>query len=214
MRIDLNLSKEPFRNRTAFWLIVTGSYVVVLFSLVFVLARAGAVGADTAALMDETAKQTAVIAELEATIAEMKAAEGRALFTDADRRALDDARVLLERKSVAWSRLLGDLEPYVPERAKLTGIQIIGFEGSGASLVVRLQISGTGKDIDQMTTFLSRLDGSGGRFASDPVENGPVTDSNDFEFIIDVLYRPTVAPQAVEEAQAMAAEVSGVRSDG
>ena len=214
MRIDLNLSKEPFRNRSAFWLIVTGSYVLVLISLVFVLARAGAVGADTAALMDETAKQTAVIAELEATIAEMKAAEGRALFTDADRRALDDARVLLERKSVAWSRLLGDLEPYVPERAKLTGIQIIGFEGSGTSLVVRLQISGTGKDIDQMTTFLSRLDGSGGRFAADPVENGPVTDSNDFEFSIDVLYRPTVAPQAVEEAQAMAAEVSGVRNDG
>ena len=214
MRIDLNLSKEPFRNRSAFWLIVTGSYVLVLISLVFVLARAGAVGADTAALMDETAKQTAVIAELEATIAEMKAAEGRALFTDADRRALDDARVLLERKSVAWSRLLGDLEPYVPERAKLTGIQIIGFEGSGTSLVVRLQISGTGKDIDQMTTFLSRLDGSGGRFVSDPVENGPVTDSNDFEFIIDVLYRPSVAPEAVEEAQALAAEVSGVRNDG
>lgn len=192
MRIDLNLSREPFRNRTAFWLVVSASYLLVLITLVIVLMRAGAVGADTAALSEEAMEQAATIAELEARIAEMKSAESSALFTDADRRALDDARRLLERKSVGWSRLLGDLEPHVPVRAKLTGIQVVGFEGTGPSLVVRLRISGQGRDIDQMTTFLARLDGSGGRFESDPVENGPHAESSDFAFVIDVRYRPTV----------------------
>ena len=210
MRIDLNLSREPFRNRTAFWLVVSSAYALVLIALVVVLARAGAVGADAEALNDEVAQQTAVIADLEARIAEMKAAQSRALFTDADRRALDEARGLLERKSVGWSRLLGDLEPYVPIRAKLTGIEIVGFEGSGSSLVVRLQLSGTGRDIDQMTTFLARLDGSGGKFAAEPIENGPVSDSGDFDFTIDVKYRPSVTADGV----AMAVSNEGERTDG
>lgn len=210
MRIDLNLSREPFRNRTAFWLIVSSAYALVLITLVVVLARAGAVGADTAALNDEAAKQAAVITDLEARIAEMKAAQSRALFTDADRRALDEARRLLERKSVGWSRLLGDLEPYVPVRSKLTNIEIVGFEGSGSSLVVQLQLSGTGRDIDQMTTFLARLDGSGGKFAAEPVENGPVSDSSDFKFKIDVKYRPSVTSDGV----AVAVSNEGERTDG
>ncbi|MCC6742243.1 MAG: hypothetical protein IT175_00130 [Acidobacteria bacterium] len=193
MRIDLNLSSDPFRNRTVFWLVVSGGYLLVLVTLVIALARAGAVGADTVAFSDEAAKQAESIAGLELRIAEMKAAEGSSQFTDADRRALDEARTLLERKSVSWSRLLGDLEPFVPERAKLTGIEIVGFEGSGSSLVVQLRISGTGRDLDQMTTFLARLDGSGGRFDSDPVENGPLSDNSEFGFVIDVRYRPSIA---------------------
>ncbi len=210
MRIDLNLSREPFRNRTAFWLVVGCSYALVLIALVVVLARAGAVGADTAALNDEKTKQNAVIADLEAKISEMKAAESKALFTDADRRALDEARALLERKSVGWSRLLGDLEPYVPVRSKLTNIEIVGFEGSGSSLVVRLKLSGTGRDIDQMTTFLARLDGSGGKFAAEPVENGPIAESSDFSFTIDVRYRPTVTA----DGGAVAVGDAGERTDG
>ena len=166
-------------------------------------------GADTASLLDETARQKATISELEGRIAEIKSAESRALFTADERRALDDARTLLERKSVTWSRLLADLEPYVPERTKLTGIQVLGFEGSGPSLVVRIQISGTGKDIDQLTTFLTRLDGSGGRFAADPVENAPVSESTDFEFVVNARYRPV---QPVEPAPT--AEALGVGTDG
>lgn len=194
----------------AFWLVVSCSYALVLIALVVVLARAGAVGADTAALNDEKTKQNAVIADLEARIAEMKAAQSKALFTDADRRALDEARGLLERKSIGWSRLLGDLEPYVPVRSKLTNIEIVGFEGSGASLVVRLQLSGTGRDIDQMTTFLARLDGSGGKFAAEPIENGPIPESSDFSFTIDVRYRPTVT----EDSAAVAVGNGGERTDG
>lgn len=210
MRIDLNLSREPFRNRTAFWLVVSSAYALVLITLVVVLARAGAVGADTEALNEEVTKQAAVITDLEARIAEMKAAQSRALFTDADRRALDEARGLLERKSVGWTRLLGDLEPYVPVRSKLTNIEIVGFEGSGSSLVVRLQVSGTGRDIDQMTTFLARLDGSGGKFAAEPIENGPVPESSDFTFTIEVKYRPSVTTDGV----AMAVGNEGERTDG
>lgn len=210
MRTDLNLSSDPFRNRTAFWLVVSGGYLLVLITLVIVLARAGAVGADTAALTDEAAKQAATINGLETQITELKEAQSSALFTDGDRRALDDARKILERKSVGWSRLLGDLEPYVPERARLTGIQIVGFEGTGPSIVVRLQITGTGRDIDQMTTFLARLDGSGGKFDSDPIENGPKPDSSDFAFTIDVRYRPTVTV----DAAAVSSVVAGERADG
>src|SRR4051812_16034624 len=114
MRIDLNLAKDPFRNRSLFWLGMTAALLVALTAFLLATTRAATVGAETSRLQDEVRTQEETIKTLEGQIGEISDAKANAVFSDDDRRALDDARTLLNERSFSWSRLFADLEPYVP----------------------------------------------------------------------------------------------------
>lgn len=192
MRIDLNLAKEPFRNRTLFWLVVGIAYVVAFAVLMFAVARAANVGAGASALREKIDKQEKTISDLEAQIAEIKRERGQAVFLPTDRIALDDARQLLTRRSFSWSRLLGDLEPNVPSAAKITSIEISKLSGTAPNVEVALAITGVGQNYAQMSEFLGRLDRTGGRFSAEPVSIGQTSDGLGYEFTITAVYRPNV----------------------
>lgn len=199
MHIELNLAKEPFRNRSVFWLAMAAGYLVALTALLVVLTYAGAVGADTEELRAEAATQQETIAELERRVEEIKQERSTAVFTPEDRQALDDARLLINKKTFSWTRLFNDLEPFVPRDAKLTNIAINSIEGDGASRVVTMTIAGRGKSFSQMGAFIANLDGSGGRFSAEPVSNGPDQQSQEFMFTINVRYRPGVSVAPAQE---------------
>jgi Tfp pilus assembly protein PilN len=206
MRIDLNLARDPFRNRSLFWLGMAAAYLVAFTAFMIVVARAAHVGTDAEQLVEERATQQATIAELEARLAEIGEVEGHAIFSDADRAALDDARELLIARSFSWSRLLGDLEPHVPASAKLTSIQVKEVSGEGANRVATLTVAGRGKDFGQLGAFIASLEGTGGRFTAFPLRNGPDGDNPEFVFEAEVRYRPTVG---AAEALAPPAEGRG-----
>lgn len=202
MHIDLNLAKNPFRNRSLFWLGMTAVLLVALTAFLLVVTRAASVNSDTGALREQLDKQESTIKDLETQVGDIQNAKASTVFSDVDRRALDDARKLLVQRSFSWSRLFGDLEPNVPTNVKLTAIEVEDFSGDGSNRTATLLITGRGKDFGQLSAFIANLDATGGRFGADPVQNGPLNDSPEFEFILRVQYRPFIgvepAPAASE----------------
>ena len=210
MRIALTLARHPFRNRSLFWIAISSLAAVGTVALLLVLARAATVGTATAAEREKIGKQEATIKDLEGRLDELARARGSAVFTDDDRRALDQARMLIAERSFSWSRLFHDLEQVVPEKVRLTSISVGSIEGEGVDRVVTILISGHGQDIDQMSALLANFDRTGGRFTADPVENGPNAETSDFAFTVLVQYRPEIAPD--QPADAIAAVET--RTDG
>ena len=192
MRIDLNLARNPFRNRSLFWLGMMAAFLVAVTALAVVMARAAHRSADKAGLRDDITKQEATLKSLESQMEAIQTVQGEAVFSNADRQALDDARELLNQRAFSWSRLLGELEPNVPARAKISSIAIAGVAGEGPSRVVTLAITGRGKDFGQLGEFLENLDRTGGRFSADPVSNGPDVQGQDYQFELRVRYRPAL----------------------
>jgi Tfp pilus assembly protein PilN len=192
MRIDLNLAGSPFRNRSLFWLGMAAASLVAFTAFALVVVRAATVGADAQTLKAERAEQQRTIEELESRVHDIEDAEAHAIFSSGDRRALDDARILLNQRSFSWTRLFTDLEPTVPRDVRLTQIALSDMAGEGAGRVVKLSITGHGKSFGQMAEFIANLDQTGGRFSADPVENGLAKDETEFEFTVDVTYRPAI----------------------
>jgi Tfp pilus assembly protein PilN len=198
MRIDLNLAKEPSRNRSIFWLATAACYLVAFVALVLVLSRSASVGADTETLKVEADKQTKTIEQLEQQLEEIRKQKSEAVFTPADRAALDEARVLINQKSFSWTRLFNDIEPFVPNDARLTAISVNGIEGEGAGRVVSMTIQGAGRSFDQMGQFIASLDKSGGRFSAEPISTSPNDSQTEYSFTISVRYRPGIGASRVE----------------
>jgi Tfp pilus assembly protein PilN len=192
MRIELNLARDPFRNRTVFWLGMAAAFLVAFAALAVVVTRAAHRSADKAGLRDEIARQESTLKTLQSQIEEIQTVQGEAVFTDADRQALDDAREILNQRAFSWSRLLGELEPNVPAKARVTSIEISEVAGQGEGRVVTLAIAGRAKEFGQLAEFLANLDRTGGRFSADPVSNGPDADEGDYVFELRVRYRPAL----------------------
>ena len=206
MYTELNLAKDPFRNRSLFWMGMAAGYLVALVALALVLAQAGAVGADTQTMQLETKQEKEAVAALEAAIAAAKAERSRAVFGEQDLTALADARSLITMKNFSWTKLFNDIEPQVPPGARLTTIAIGAMTGEGASRVVEMVINGTGKDFGQMGAFIANLDRTGGRFLAEPVSNGQSGQGGDFQFAVRVTYRPGFAVQEPQPAPPAAGE--------
>lgn len=194
MRIDVNLSSEPFRNRSLFWLSMALAYAVVLAAGLAVLARSGAVDADADRLKGDVAKQEKQIGELEAQIQQMRDVQSSAVVSPADRVALDEARALIDRKSVSWSQLLVELEHFVPARSKLNSVGIGAIQGTGANRAVTLQLALSGMEQSQVTEILAKFDASGGRFSAEPQTITP--SDTGVEYSLGVTYRPGVGSPA------------------
>jgi Tfp pilus assembly protein PilN len=206
MRIDLNLATEPYRNRSMFWLATTAGYLIAIVALIVVAARAADVGASTVELRDELVRQEKTITELESQIEQIKQDKGKTVFLPEDREALDDARRLIVRRSFSWSRLLGDLEGYVPAKARLDSITIDRMTGEGQGLVVDMVIQGHGQSYAQMGEFIARLDASAGRFNAEPIQTQREDDTSEFAFSVSVKYRPGIAPAPAPSAAAAPAQ--------
>jgi Tfp pilus assembly protein PilN len=205
MRFDLNLARDPFRNRSLFWIAVAAGYLVVLTVGFAVLARSGSDQADAERLKQEIADQEVVIAELNQKLEGMRQTETQAVMTIEDRIALDEARDLINEKSVSWSQLLAELERYVPKEAKLTSVGISSVEGSGAERVATVRVEAIGTDQGAVITMITSFDRSGGRFSAEPVRVEPTENGSEVAFELDVKYWPaigTVAPPPAPDTPA------------
>jgi hypothetical protein len=196
MQLNVNLANEPFRNRTAFWLLVALAFLVTGVAGIAVVARSGAIDADADQLAEEVARQEGEIADLEAQLVAIRNAQAVAVLSEADRQALEEARGLINRKSFAWSRLLFELEHYLPPRARLTSISVGSVSGYGAERVVNIGLELEGLDQRQVAEMLVRFDQSGGRYRAEPVKLEPSQTGPSVTFSLEVQYRPGVAPGA------------------
>jgi Tfp pilus assembly protein PilN len=192
MRLLVNLSNRPFRNRRLFWLVILLLFVIPSY---FGL---GAVG-------DLARRQ----AELDALDAEIQGLQGGIKTPDkpasanvtisADRNLqLLAASELISRRAFSWSQLLDDIERNLPAGVRVLRVavaQIQPNERDAAGVEIEsaatLNMSVIGKSGAEVTTMINKFTESR-RFKVFPISQKPVegTEEIEFELKVEYLTRP------------------------
>jgi Tfp pilus assembly protein PilN len=192
MRLLVNLSNRPFRNRRLFWLVILLLFVIPSY---FGL---GAVG-------DLARRQ----AELDALDAEIQGLQGGIRTPDkpastnvtisADRNLqLLVASELIARRAFSWSQLLDDIERNLPAGVRVLRVavaQIQPNERDAAGVEIEsaatLNMSVIGKSGAEVTTMINKFHESR-RFRVSPVSQKAVegTEEIEFELKVEYLTRP------------------------
>lgn len=190
---NLNLASQPFRNRTLPWTVAT---VVALFSIAttaFALsqyrtasARAAVVGADVRGLRtesDQLRKQADEVSES---------------LTDEQRRTLEAAHMIVDRKNFSWSRLFADLESTLPQGVRVSRITVRDIDGSGGRSRAELELAVVARNSTDVTNMLGEMAGSG-IFSADLLTQTPAPKGEGgIEATLRVRYAPVARPVAAD----------------
>lgn len=197
MRLLVNLSSRPFRNRRLFWLVILLLFVVpAYFGL-------GAVG-DLARRQAELDALDADIQGLQRGIRTSDKPASANLTISADRnRQLLAASELIARRSFSWSQLLDDIERNLPAGVRVLRVavaQIQPNERDAAGVEIEsaatLNMSVIGKSGAEVTAMINKFHESR-RFKVSPIAQKAVegTEEIEFELKVEYLTRPA-APRA------------------
>ncbi|HEX2491504.1 MAG TPA: hypothetical protein VHR27_18995 [Blastocatellia bacterium] len=197
MRLLVNLSRRPFRNRRLFWLVILLLFVIPSY---FGL---GAVG-DLARRQAELDALDAEIQGLQSGIRTPDKPASANVTISADRNLqLLAASVLIARRAFSWSQLLDDIERNLPGGVRVLRVavaQIQPNERDAAGVEIEsdatLNMTVIGKSGAEVTTMINKFHESR-RFRVFPVSQKAVegTEEIEFELKVEYLTRPA-APRA------------------
>jgi Tfp pilus assembly protein PilN len=153
---NLNLASQPFRNRTLPWTVAVVVALVSIAALAFTLsqwretrARAAAVERDVQGLHAESNQLR------------RQAGEINGQFTDEQRRTLDAAHLIVDRRNFSWSRLLADLETTLPQGVRVSRITVRDINGSGGRARAELELAVLARNAADVTNMIGEMSGSG-----------------------------------------------------
>jgi Tfp pilus assembly protein PilN len=192
MRLLVNLSNRPFRNRRLFWLVILLLFVIPSY---FGL---GAVG-DLAQRQTELDALDAEIQGLQGGIKtpDKPASTNVTISTDRNLQLLA-ASELIARRAFSWSQLLDDIERNLPAGVRVLRVavaQIQPNERDAAGVEIEsaatLNMSVIGKSGAEVTTMINKFTESR-RFKVFPISQKPVegTEEIEFELKVEYLTRP------------------------
>jgi len=205
---NLNLASQPFRNRTLPWTLAVVIAIVSVAALLFTLgqyrqtrARALAVEAQVRELRTERESL------------KRQAEEVNSMLTEDQRRTLDAAHLILDRKNFSWSRLFADLESTLPQQVRVSRITVRDISQAGGRTRADLELAIAGKSAADVTRMMAQMTGSG-IFAADLLTQTPETrGGTGVEATLRVRYapsagRPAAAAPPVENTAGERAETS------
>ncbi|MCA1631392.1 MAG: hypothetical protein LC785_08700 [Acidobacteria bacterium] len=153
---NLNLASQPFRNRTLPWTVAVVVALVSIAALAFTLSewsktrtRAAAVERDVQGLRAESDQLR------------QQAGEINRQFTDEQRRTLDAAHLIVDRRNFSWSRLLADLETTLPQGVRVSRITVRDIDGSGGRARAELELAVLARNAADVTNMIGGMAGSG-----------------------------------------------------
>lgn len=194
----LNLAERPFRRYRAVNLAFAGALVALVAFGAWQLVAFR----DASLLLDGlSAEQEAVEAQWNALGTRIAEFEGRLGRPDSEATA-GDVRFLnqiLARKQFSWTTLLLDMELTMPRWVHLVSLAP-GISGAGD---VRLRMEARGRSVDDLSRFLSNLEGSPA-FSNVIVtveERGMVDGREETRMLIDVNYDAAAIPPVAVEAE-------------
>jgi Tfp pilus assembly protein PilN len=153
---NLNLASQPFRNRTLPWTVAVIVALVSVAALAFTLSKwretrthAFAVERDVQGLHAESDQLR------------QQAGEINGQFTDEQRRKLDAAHLIVDRRNFSWSRLLADLETTLPQGVRVSRITVRDINGSGGRSRAELELAVLARNAADVTNMIGEMAGSG-----------------------------------------------------
>jgi hypothetical protein len=197
MKLLVNLSSQPFRNRRLFWMAILLLFVIPSY---FGLDAIGA-------LASRQAELDALDAEIQRLQGALKTVEKPStanVTISADRNLqLVAASELIARRAFSWSQLLDDIERNLPAGVRVLRVavaQIQPDERDGATgeneSAATLNMTVIGKSGNDVTAMINKFHESR-RFNVFPISKKPVEGTEEIEFDLKVEYlSPTPAPGA------------------
>jgi len=149
MRIDLNfVSREYLLVRKVYAALIAGlALCLALFALTFYLHQSEQVKAEQ--LQEQVAAQELKLDKTEKLVAGYASSIDKKTI-NATYNEADFANAAIRRRVFSWTEFLNRIEAIVPD-----GVGITGIRPNFKSLDV--DISGTAKDMDSLTSFIERL---------------------------------------------------------
>jgi len=104
---------------------------------------------------------------------------------------LASARQLINKKMFSWNRMIGDLEEYVPKKARIMSIKVDEVGSAGQEVVASIRVKALGITPDEMTEMMTNLEKSGGRFVVLETGQDATIESGETPFTLNLIYKPS-----------------------
>lgn len=152
----LNLSSDPFRNRTLPWTVSVVVSALSLAALVLILAQYREVSAEAAATERQVVTMRAQRAELE-----KQAQEITQNIPPEQQPALKAAHELVSRKGFSWSQLFADLEEFLPQDVRVSRINVREVTQVGDQTRADLDLTIVGRAPTDVTGMIEEMNRAG-----------------------------------------------------
>ena len=152
----LNLSSNPFRNRTTPYLISVLLIGLAGMAMIFFLAQ----------LRDNRQNNERVVAQIDQMDAEVKRLKGEGekvqqQLTPQQRELLVASHKLVANKSFGWSRLFADLESVLPGSVSASRIAVDNVYKDGDQVKAELDFGVLSRDYAAVMSMIDRMNNSG-----------------------------------------------------
>lgn len=182
----LNLSSQPFRNRTL-------PYLLALLLLAFAVAGAVLSFVSLRKTTSDNEIAKANIAEMDGQLKELKdkGALVQQALTPEESAILIAAHKLVANKSFGWSRLFADLESLLPGSVSVSRIVIENVYQDNEQTKAELEFSVLSRDYPSVMTMIEKMNSSGIFQADLRGQDLQKTDSITYtEYSLRVIYTP------------------------
>jgi Tfp pilus assembly protein PilN len=210
----LNLSSQPFRNRTLPWTIAGIITLASIAALLFITVKSSELNRQAMVVERDVNVLSQQLKDYDKKMSEIRQA-----LTPEQRKLHDAAHGLVDRKHFSWTRLFVDLEASVPDKVRVSRINVRDVGTRGGQTVADLELSVVSRDPAEVTGMMNKMNGTG-IFRADLVTQNPNKGRGEgAEWVLAVRYaqRGSSAPTAASAensgrsadalAQTVAAEV-------
>jgi hypothetical protein len=189
MRINLNLSRQPFTNRRIFWTGIAILFLASLWLWLSIVADKSFVSARADELDRRIKEQEAQVATLRAEQESKQKVVAPVILTEQDQIQLVSARQIVSRKAFSWNRLISNIESYVPNDARVLSIGVSEVVTADDAIYAAVQIKALGQSPAHMTEMMANLEKSGGLFSIRQSSQDAADDGGLIPFTLDLTYR-------------------------
>ena len=191
MRTNLNLSRKPFKNHRLFWIAIAALFFLSLWFGLWVTSETTRVKAKADELANLIKAQEGQVKDYLEEQERLRLAEEKIVMSEQDAIHLASARQLIASRAFAWNRLIGDIERYIPNKAKVTSIELSGASTDGGSVVAQVEIKAVGQQTGQLTEMMESMEKSGGLFAVRTFSQEAALETGEIPFTLRVSYAPS-----------------------
>jgi hypothetical protein len=159
----LNLASQPFRNRTLPWAAAVAVSFFSLAALVLILSEYRRTNAEA-----ELVERQVVALRRERDELQAQAEAIRESIPEPERRTLEAAHALVERKHFSWAQLFTDLEAALTGNVRVGSIAVRDVSRFGELTRADLDLTVVGKSSADVTAMINEMN-RGGTFNAVPI---------------------------------------------
>jgi len=190
MRTRINLSRRPFTNHRLLWIALVASYFLAFWLFLWMTTEKSRVLAKQNEIIQRMEGQKQAVEEARLEEDRRKQLQQKTVLTEQQATQLASARQLINKKLFSWNRMIGDIEEYVPKKARIMSIKVDEIGGAGQEVVASIRVKALGITPGEMTEMMTNLEKSGGRFIVGETSQDATVESGETPFTINLIYKP------------------------